>query len=175
MSYHLQAYITLLLMLGLMLVTTIFAFWKGGPPERMGAAVIVIVWIGTIAAQMLPVEVHAISLLVSDGLAAVGFLAVAIRYSSLWLGSAMICQAVSFVAHAIRLSDDTRVLWHGFNVFILVVNIASFLVLLILVGGTVATIGQRRRADRQRVEDRARIVKRPDWLTDATPPTAGAL
>jgi hypothetical protein len=172
MFNQLVSYVALLLMLA----TTVFAFWKGGPPERLGAATIVTVWIGTIAASLLThSDASAISLLVSDAFAAVGFLVIAVRYSSLWLGGAMMCEAVSFVAHAMRLSDNARILWHGLNIFILIVNIASCLVLLIFVGGTFATIVRRRRADREKVEDRARIVKRPDWLTDATPPTAGVL
>ena len=160
----------------LMLATTVFALWKGGPPERLGAATIIVVWIGTVIAQALPPPAYSdISLLVSDGLAAVGFLVVAIRFSSLWLGGAMMCEAVAFVAHAMRLSDNERTHWHGANVYVLVVNVSSYLVLSVLIGGAIATIRRRRRADREKVEDRARIVKRPDWLTDATPPTAGAL
>jgi hypothetical protein len=167
-----EPYIALILMLA----TTVFALWKGGPPERLGAATIIVVWIGTVIAQALtPPAYSGISLLVSDGLAAVGFLVVAIRFSSLWLGGAMMCEAAAFVAHAMRLSDNERIHWHGANVYVLIVNVSSYLVLSVLIGGTVATIQRRRRADREKVEDRARIVKRPDWLTDAAPPTAGAL
>ena len=167
-----EPYIALILMLA----TTVFALWKGGPPERLGAATIIVVWVGTVIAQALtPPAFSGISFLVSDGFAAVGFLVVAIRFSSLWLGGAMMCEAVAFVAHAIHLSDNERVLWHGANLYVLVVNVSSYLVLFVLIGGAIATIRRRRRADREKVEDRARIVKRPDWLTDATPPTAGAL
>jgi len=158
----------------LMLATTAFVAFKGGKPERLATAMIVVSWISTLVMQA-PGHQTAVTFLVFDGLLAVGFLAVAVRYSSLWLAGAMICQAVSFGAHAMRLSDNSSVYWHGANVYILVINIVSYLVLLILIGGTVATIRRRRRADREKVEDRARIVKRPDWLTDATPPTAGAL
>ena len=167
-----EPYIALILMLA----TTVFALWKGGPPERLGAVTIIVIWVGTVIAQALTSPAYSgLSLLVSDGLAAVGFLVVAIRFSSLWLGGAMMCEAVAFVAHAMRLSDNERVLWHGANVYVLVVNISSYLVLSVLIGGAIATIRRRRRADRERVEDRARIVKRPDWLTDVAPPTAGVL
>jgi hypothetical protein len=113
--------------------------------------------------------------MVFDGLLAVGFLVVAVRYSSLWLGAAMMCQAVSFGAHALRLSDDARGAWHGHSIFILVINTVSYLVLFILISGTFATILRRRRVDREKVEDRARMVKRPAWLTDAPPPAADPL
>lgn len=172
MFHLIEPYIALLLMLA----TTVFAFWKGGQPERLGAAMIVIVWVGTVAAQMLTSKAASdIPLLVSDALAAAGFLAVAVRYSSLWLGGAMMCEAISFVAHAMRLSDGERTVGHGHNIYILIINVTSYLVLFLLIGGAMATIGRRRRADRERVEDKARMVKRPDWLTDVTPPTADAL
>ena len=166
MFHLIEPYIALLLMLA----TAVFAFWKGGQPERFGAGMIVVTWIGTVIAQA-PGHQAVWIFMVFDGLLAVGFLVVAVRYSSLWLGGAMICQAVSFGAHALRLSDDART-GHSRWVFILVINVISYLVLLILVGGTCATILRRRKADRAKVEDRARAVRRPDWLTDATPPSA---
>ncbi|HEX4181010.1 MAG TPA: hypothetical protein VHY32_09485 [Caulobacteraceae bacterium] len=158
----------------LLLVTAVFVALKGGLPERFGVAMIVTTWIGTIVAQYFT-HLMTMSFLVFDGLLAVGFLVVAVRYSSLWLGGAMICQAISFGAHAMRLSDNTRIVWRGANVYLLVTNVASYMILFILIGGTCASIQNRRKAARARVEDRARIVKRPDWLTDATPPTAGVL
>jgi hypothetical protein len=156
--------------------TTAFALLKGGPPERLGVLMIVAAWIGTIIAHELTRPASPVlAFLLLDGLVTVGFLVVAVRYSSLWLGAAMICQAISFGAHAIRLSDDPTLSRHGSYAYLAVTNAVGFLVLFILIGGTFATISRRRRADRERVEDRARIVKRPDWLTDATPPTADAL
>jgi len=157
-------------------VTTVFVALKGGPPERLGTAMIVVAWVGSIVAHALTHGMFSYGwLMVFDGLLAVGFLIVAVRYSSLWLGGAMICQAISFGSYAFRLTDNARTVWRGQNVLIVVNNVISYLVLFILVGGTIATIQRRRRADREKVEDRARIVKRPDWLTDATPPTADIL
>jgi hypothetical protein len=135
---------------------------------------IVVAWVGTLITQYPGHQAPAI-FLAFDGLLAVGFLVVAVRYSSLWLGGAMMCQAVAFGAHAMRMSDGARIYWHGANVYILIINIASYLVLAVLIGGVLATIRRRRLAEREKVEDRARIVRRPDWLTDATPPTAGVL
>ena len=172
MFFWIEPYLALVLMFA----TAAFAAWKGGPPERLGTGMIVVAWIAMLTAERLAKpHVPVVTYLVLDGLLAVGFLIVAVRYSSLWLGAAMIGQAVLFGDHAMRLSDDTPVFWAGANVYLLVNNIVGFLVLFILIGGTFATIQSRRRAAREKVEDRARIVKRPDWLTETTPPTADAL
>jgi hypothetical protein len=172
MFFRIEEYGYLLLMAG----TTAFALLKGGQPERLGVSMIVFAWIATIVVQELTrPTVPVLSFLVLDGLLAAGFLVVAVRYSSLWLGGAMICQAVSFGAHAMRLSDNSRVFWRGANVYLIVTNVVGLLVLFILIGGTVATIRRRRKADREKVEDRSRTIKRPAWLTDATPPTVDVL
>jgi hypothetical protein len=164
--------VALLLLAG----TALFAGIKGGPPERLGIGMIVAAWIGAIVAHELTRPASPVlAFLILDGLVTLGFLVVAVRYSSLWLGGAMICQAISFGAHAMRLSDPEEPTRHGSYLYLAVTNVIGFLVLFILIGGTFATISRRRRADREKVEDRARMVKRPDWLTDATPPTAGAL
>ncbi|HEX4183813.1 MAG TPA: hypothetical protein VHY34_11210 [Caulobacteraceae bacterium] len=170
--YKIEPYLALILMFA----TTAFAAWKGGPPERLGSAVIIVAWVTMLIAEALArPNLPVVTYLVLDGLVALGFLVVAVRYSSLWLGGAMMCQAVSFGAHAIRLSDNTRVRWHGANVYVLIMNTVGYLVLFILIGGTFATIRRRRRTEREKVEDRARLVRRPDWLIDAQPPTVDAL
>ena len=172
MFSQIEQAVALLLLAG----TALFAALKGGPPERLGVGMIVAAWIGAIVAHELTRPASPVlAFLVLDGLVTVGFLIVAVRYSSLWLGGAMICQAVSFGAHAMRLSDDPAISKHGQYVYLAITNVIGFLVLFILIGGTFATIAQRRRADRAKVEDRARIVKRPDWLTETPPTTAGAL
>lgn len=172
--FQLEQAFALLLLAG----TALFAALKGGPAERFGVALIVTAWIAAVIANEISrsmVMAPVLSFLILDGLVTVGFLVIAVRYSSLWLGGAMILQAVSFGAHAMRLSDDGASSRHGAYAYLAVTNVVGFLVLFILIGGTFATIARRRRADREKVEDRARIVKRPDWLTDVTPPTAGAL
>jgi hypothetical protein len=172
MFFPVEQYVYLLLLI----TTAALGLLKGGLPERLGVTMIGLAWVATVVIQELTrPTVPVLSFLVLDGLLAVGFLVVAVRYSSLWLGGAMICQAVSFGAHAMRLSDNARVFWHGANVYLLVTNVDGYLVLFILMGGTSAAIQRRRKADREKVEDRARTVKRPDWLTNATPPTADVL
>jgi hypothetical protein len=170
--YQVEQAFALLLLAG----TAVFAGLKGGPPERFGVGMIVAAWISAIVAQEVsrPV-VPVLALLVLDGAVTAGFLFIAVRYSSLWLGGAMICQAIAFGAHALGLSDDAGLTRQTRYIYLAVTNVVGFLVLFILIGGTFATISRRRRADREKVEDRARMVKRPDWLTDATPPTADVL
>jgi hypothetical protein len=172
MFYRIEPYLGLVLMLA----TTAFAAWKGGAPERFGTGMIMAAWLAMLAAaQLASPDIPVTTYLVLDGLVAVGFLVVAVRYSSLWLGAAMIGQAILFGAHALRLSNNEHVSVSETNAYLAVSNSVGFLVLLILIGGTCATIQSRRRAAREKVEDRARVVKRPDWLKDVRPPTAGAL
>lgn len=78
-----------------------FAWFKGGRAEQYGASL-------KLATSLIALGVHhllkqgAISgaLLTADGVLAVGFLALAIRYSSLWIGAAMLLQAGQFSLHA---------------------------------------------------------------------------
>lgn len=78
-----------------------FAFWKGGPAERAGALLIVgaaaAVWVSH---NLLPKGAAVSALLAIDAVMAVGFLVLAIRYASLWLGGAMLFQAAQFSLHA---------------------------------------------------------------------------
>ena len=77
------------------MATGAFAWWKGGPPERLGSLMLAVTWIGADVARSLSGRmVRALTLLVSDLLTSAGFLYIAIRYSSLWLGAAMIFRAI---------------------------------------------------------------------------------
>ena len=77
------------------------AWWKGGRAEQYGASL-------KLATSLIALVVHLVlkqgaisgALLTADGLLAVGFLALAIRYSSLWIGAAMLLQAGQFSLHA---------------------------------------------------------------------------
>lgn len=77
---------------------------RGAAPERLGgmfnlAAALAVLWIqatwGTAEGQMLFLAV--------DGVLALGFLGLALRYTSLWLGGALLFQAAQFSLHAFYL------------------------------------------------------------------------
>jgi hypothetical protein len=84
-----------------------FAWWRGGPPERMGATFNVSVGIfAMVLDNVLQRDVRPMADLALDAGLAVGFLALAVRYASLWLGGAMMLQAVQFSMHAYYLVSE---------------------------------------------------------------------
>ena len=87
--------------LATLFLTGAFAWWKGGAPERLGTLVF---GLGTVGADVWRAAngEHAavMPLFAVDLMMALGFLYIAIRYSSLWLGAAMMLLAASFALHA---------------------------------------------------------------------------
>ena len=156
-------------------VTCLFAWWKGGPPERLGSMMLAISWFGADIArgfsnQMVPTA----TLLASDILISGGFLYIAIRYSSLWLGAAMMFQAIGFALHAAQMSDSDAPRWHGWIIYLLICNILSYLVLLALIGGTIATILRRQRLVRQKAASEAKSAERGGAFKAQPRPPAAA-
>lgn len=89
--------------IGLLLLCAacLFAWLKGGAAERAGATLIAVAWIASLCVQALtPGSSHEMFLLAFDFLLAFGLLAMAIRYASLWLGTAMILQGVILALHS---------------------------------------------------------------------------
>ena len=83
------------------LATSAFAFWKGGAPERVGAGLLLFVAIFVLVINtFLPISSRAVPRLASDGVMALGLLVLVVVYASLWLGAAMLLQAVQFSLHA---------------------------------------------------------------------------
>jgi hypothetical protein len=159
-----------------MVATCAFAWWKGGPPERLGTLMVAGVWLGADLARSFVGEmVPTVILLASDFLISAGFLYVAIRYSSLWLGAAMILQAMSFALHAAQMSDSDAPRWHGWIIYLLISNVLSYLVLLTLSGGTLATVLRRRRLARAKAQTEAKAVERDDGFRVRRPPPAAAI
>lgn len=83
------------------------AWFRGGPAERIGA---LIVFVSAVVAmgihQFAPEDLKHLLLLADEAFVAAGFLALALRYMSLWLGGAMILQAVQFSLHAYYLVSE---------------------------------------------------------------------
>jgi hypothetical protein len=122
-----------------------FAVWKGGPAERWGAAVI----LGLVVAERLcrliaPSDLQPILSLAGDALTALGLLVLAVRFTSLWLGGAMLFYASTFVLHSVYLvsgRSEADPLHYWLNN----VNFAGIHICLVV--GTL--IGWRRRVKRQ--------------------------
>jgi hypothetical protein len=172
---YISSIYTLLGLLGLVMVCA-FALWKGGPPERLGGLMLLVAWFGAdlargVSNQMMPIA----AMFVSDAVIAGCFLYIAIRYSSLWLGGMMILQAAAFALHATQLSDPSAPRWHGWIIYLLLNNVINYSLLLVLCGGTVATILRRRKLARQRAEADAKAAERSSRLTVQQRPPAAAL
>lgn len=120
--------------LGLVLLSVAFAWWKGGPTERVGALFNGVICLGVTLFQALTHQAFdTLPILIADGLLAVGFLVLAIRYASLWLGAAMILQAVGFSMHSLLLMGLVK---PGYDYYF-VMNLMSLGVLLAIIVGTV--------------------------------------
>ncbi|MDB5439198.1 MAG: hypothetical protein JWM33_1625 [Caulobacteraceae bacterium] len=122
---------------------TLFAWLKGGWPERIGAAVnlagTVVFYLGQ---QISSLNAFAPGLLILDGVLGVSFLVLALRYTSLWLGAAMLLQAGQFSLHAFY-----YVTAKPFDLLFAVVNnVVSWGILIAIVTGTFASWVQTRRA-----------------------------
>lgn len=122
------------------------ALLKGGQGERIGAVMVAVTWTGLLLVQHLTGEaVPQIPLLISDMLLGAGFLALAIRYSTIWPGLGMLFQSAAFGLHLLHMTDGM----HGARAYVLGVNTVSYCVLLCLMGGAIATWVKRDRASRR--------------------------
>ncbi|HEX5378286.1 MAG TPA: hypothetical protein VFW47_06910 [Phenylobacterium sp.] len=120
-----------------------FAWWKGAWPERFGASLnLLVACLFLVLQATMSQERLAPGLLTIDGVLGVGLLVLAIRYTSLWLGAAMLLQAAQFSLHAFY-----YVTAKSFDqLFAVVNNVVSWGILLAIVSGTCATWIQTRRA-----------------------------
>jgi heme/copper-type cytochrome/quinol oxidase subunit 4 len=124
-----------------MAVTVLLAWRRGGGAERAGA---VLMLIASLLVQLihliLPVSLQAYALLIDEAALAAGFLLVALRYFSPWLGVAMILQAIQFSLHAYYLIGEKD---HD-DLYKIVNNVNTFAILLIILAATL--LAWRRRA-----------------------------
>lgn len=78
-----------------------FAFWRGGQAERSAASLIVLVAVASSASRLfLHPDNILIARLLAEGVAAMGFLILALRHGSLWIGAVMLIQAFQFSLQA---------------------------------------------------------------------------
>lgn len=136
-----------ILQIGLLslVATSVFAWGKGGPGERAGSSAVAISWIASLATLALaPKPAHAVVLLLFDAALATALLVIAIRYTSLWLGVAMIVQAFVLALHSQHVGQDVI----AGRTFVVLANIASYAQLLAIVASTCASWLKRSRARR---------------------------
>jgi hypothetical protein len=145
------------------------ALLKGGPAERAGAALIGVTWVAVLGASAAAQSyVPAIVFLASDAILALGLLILAIRYSSWWLGAAMLLQGLVLSLHAahfapVHAEESIQVL----NLYILGKNLASMAVLLTVLAGTLVSWRQRVVGSRPKTVRRAGSAKRAPRPTPA--------
>ena len=131
---------------GVLIGSCLFAWLKGRPAERYGglvyfASAVLDVLLALITRNALPIEQE----LFIDGLAAVGFLFLALRYNSLWLGAAMMLKGIQLALHAFHLTGDADPRIGPLNVYILALDVGAYLISGTLIAGTIASIRARRR------------------------------
>lgn len=127
------------------LVVAGLAWWKGGNPERLGACLMVAAAIAVpIAHQFLSRDRASVALLTIDAAMAAGFLALAIRHASLWLGAAMLLQAMQFSLHAYYIVMEKA---HD-RLYSVLNNLNTIGVILCILAGTLIVWSHRRRAAR---------------------------
>ncbi len=126
------------------LAACIFAWFKGGPPERYGSSLFTASVLGTMLAELITGQgTPVLQELFLDFGVAVGFLALAIRYNNLWLGAAMMVKGLQLAVHATHLTDAEDPMFLGFNLYAAILNLISLVICLILIGGTISAIRVR--------------------------------
>lgn len=79
----------------------LFGLLKGGPAERVGAGATLLISVAFVIVNELLAEIaRPVPHLALDGFLALVFLALAVRYASLWIGAVMLLQGVQFSLHA---------------------------------------------------------------------------
>ena len=124
------------------------AVWKGSTPVRMGGVLILAAWIVTLIAAFVAGEHHLapISFLISDAILAAGLLILAVRFSSWWMGAAMLLQAVSLSFHAAYFAADKAEISFALeDLYVLGKNLASVAMLIVLLTATIAGMVKSRR------------------------------
>ena len=124
-----------------------FALWKGDSAERVGGGINLAA--GLFAMFLHPLlspDVQPVAQLVVDAALAAGFLFLSIRFASLWLGVAMLLQAVQFSLHAYYMVGDLK---HD-HLFAEINNVDSWGIIFCIIGGT--AVSWRRRLAKRRKE-----------------------
>jgi hypothetical protein len=126
-------------LLALVLTGCAFALWRGGPAERLGAAVILLNnFIYIVGDSLFPESMRALLVLANDALAAVFLLAITLRYGSPWLGVIMLLYAVQFGLQSFYLVTERPP-----NMLFIIVNNVNFVGVTVCL--SMGTVGAMRR------------------------------
>ncbi len=79
-------------------------------------------------------EAFATAILIGDGLLALGFLALTLRFAKVWLGIAMLLQAIQFALHAYYYVVERKL----DMLFAIVNNLVSWGLIACILGGVIA-------------------------------------
>ncbi len=124
-----------------------FAVWKGGPAERYGAMLVFATWLFSILGSLSPKELPAATYLISDAVLAAGLLVLAVRFSSWWIGAAMLLQALGLSFHAAYFAADKSDFDSAQRYYYLqAMDLLSAAMLFVILGATIASIRKRHRA-----------------------------
>ncbi len=129
------------------------AVWQGDAPERAGGWLVLATWLATAAAAFSAKNLPAAAFLISDAVLAAGLLVLAIRYSSGWMGAAMLLQAVSLSLHAAYFTaDQSEISLKTLKLYVFGKNLASGAMLLVLLAATTTSMFLRRRRGARRTD-----------------------
>ncbi|WP_309090848.1 hypothetical protein [Phenylobacterium sp.] len=143
MLYTLYTAYSLLMVIAL---SAVLAVWKGGWAERVGAGVNLLAALSfELAQRQLAGDALATTTLVLDGVLALSFLGLTLRFAKTWLGLAMLLQAMQFALHAYYYVVERKL----DALFAIVNNLVSWGLIACIVGGVAghwASEHRRRRA-----------------------------
>jgi hypothetical protein len=114
-----------------------FAFIKGGAVERWAAAIVCVSWSLSVSFSVLlpgvfSRQIEEFTFLAVDAATAVGLLALALRFASIWLGVAMLMQSAELGLHGAIMAD-----WGlPFRDYMMLNNALSFGLLLLIASAT---------------------------------------
>jgi hypothetical protein len=130
---------------GLLIGSCLFAWLKGGPPERFGATLYFVSAVLSLGVALLTGDTFpVVPMLAFEGLVALGFLALAVRYNSLWLGAAMMLKGAQLALHAWHLTDNSDARIGIFKAYPLLLDAISIAISVTILFGTVASLRARR-------------------------------
>ncbi len=132
--------------LGVMLGVCLLAWTKGRPADKYGALLFLVSVAATLALEFGTGKLNPlVPELFFDGLEAAGFLVLAVRYNNLWLGAAMIAKGLQLLLHTTHLTDVEDIKMGGLNLYAFSLTLISFIILMIILGGTLSSMRARRR------------------------------